>query len=426
MKRKITKIVIAFLVAIFFNALPASALTLNMQQLSQKLPFLNQPFDKLPSVSCGEALKNLCQPGQIQLKPADYLHIGDLGLGRTNLAGMANATGVDLNKISVGNLKGVLSNVKVVDLVKNQLSKDPRFNYLDKNLSQVPLLADINKQLGLNLPDTTKISDAITKSVFSNASLSNISSQASQKAIGNAIPNFSQMPFSAVPAISAASIGSFGGGFNLSQLRMNQIPAFSGGVPLPLDLARLNYTATAERVVNANRNACGGIPQPSFQVKAQACTGTCKGFELLSAVGKISSLNGSMCVEHQVPDGHGPLAAISGGQGKSGNFPVGRELALHLTNINNRDQALLTGNFQTCLYLPFVPDPWTCTAHILPLPDGVPLMNVSRNQTLPFHAPSTLAALPQSSGTNEIVDREREIIFANWGLFYRSDNSRGA
>lgn len=421
--KKIAIVLITLLIAIIFSVKSASA-AFNIQQISQKLPFLNQQFDKLPSVSCEKALKGLCQPGQVQLNPADYLRIGDLGLGKINLAGMANATGVDLNKISVGNLKGVLDKVAVKDLVKNQLNADPQFNFLDKTLREVPLLADISKQVNLNLPDTTKISEAITNSVFSNASLGNVSSQISQQAIGEAIPNFSQMPFSAVPAISSASIGSFGGGFNLPKLNLNQIPAFSGALALPLDLARLNYTATGEKVVNASRNACGGIPQPSFQVKAQTCNGSCKGFELLSAVGRISSLHGSVCVEHQVPDGHGPLAAISGGQGKSGNFPLGRELALHLTNINNRDQALLTGNLQACLYLPFVPDPWTCTAHILPLPDGIPLMNVGRNTTLPFHAPATLAVLPQLP--SEVVDREREIIFANWGLFYRSDDSRGA
>lgn len=397
------RLAITFLIFLALNIVnisPAHA-DVTMQQLSSRLPFLNKSVDGLPSVN--------------GVKPQDYLQIGNLGLGRTNLAGMSNATGVDSSKVSVTDLKSVLSGLKVQDLVNNKLSSDPRFNYQSKTLEQVPLLADLNKQLNLNLPGTTKISEIIKLPNFANASLGNVSPQVANLPISQAIPNFTQMPFGAVNNLEKAPISAFGG-FNLQKMAFNQFPLSGAG--FNVGLAKLNYTATGERVVQASRNACGGIPQPSFQVKAQTCTGTCKGFELLGG----GSLNGSMCVEHQVPDGHGPLAIPTGGKAKSGNFPAGRELGLHLTNINNRDQALMTVNFQTCLYLPFVPDPWSCSSHVLPIPDGVPVMSVGRNTPIFFQAPSTLAAAPPASPIlAQAVDKDQEITYANWGLFYRSE-----
>jgi hypothetical protein len=416
---------------------PASAQT-NVPNLAKELINLPQiPLNQFPAIPCTNQLQaQFNQQAKIpfscnlgELLPAEkVLAIGSLanfGLTQSSLWQIANANGLDLNRIGAEQLQSFYSIIS-----PNKLLSDRFGNfYQNKVLGDLPLIKEaflqeiINKvQVGdlsqleplnkllkeaggfrgfsnlvpsdlLNLDQLhQKVSNlALGKVVaaipdFGNFSLGNLPTSTFQSfSVTDAIPNLVNQSIGNIPGVESLMVGDLNA-VGLSNLSLSQLPnpiSLVGGIRFgQFDLSLNNDE------IDRGRQISGGIPEGDYQLRKQKCSEKCKLAEISSP---DPTYHGSTWVdgnEHWVPDGFGIVCwAWPGGcKGPAGNNPFGRNLRLLLTNIDSA-----AGTAQVAFTLPICWDVLfigtTCTPSIFPIPSGIPIYTIHEGDWLPFVPP---------------------------------------
>jgi hypothetical protein len=285
---------------------------------------------------------------------AEFMELGDfetpeLGIEKLSLAKIANAQGINLNKLRLSDLE-LTQWQTLPDLVKAV----PGLG--SKSVSSVKPIQDFLKKLGISTNNTIGKTASIHNVKLKNVQLSKVI-------------NLKNYSLTSVPNIENASIKNFAnwqdskikGVPGLENLTWNNFPGI-----LSLNLSMVGKVDLVLRDIEANRNrSISGSYQQGFNVP---CLQTNCAHAEMSGIGQITGMQWISGKVQKVSGGFGILKSLNGGKEPTGRNPFGSAFKQVVWDINEAEGSMQTAMFfRICKTIPFAGR--TCSPYFIgPVP----------------------------------------------------------